>query len=138
MKRYEIIDHTADIGITAYGRDLPETFSNAAYAMFDILTEIDGIREIQSNDIKVSADDIQDLLIAWLDELLFIYETEYFLCRRTAIEYIDETSLKAHVFGEKIDPRRHDIKLEIKSVTYHQHKVEKTEDGYQARVIFDL
>ncbi len=138
MKRYELLDHTADIGIIVHGVELPETFGNAAYAMFDILTNIDEVKETGRFDIQVSASDVEELLVTWLDELLYRYETERVIFKRFVIEDMDETSLRATAFGEKIDPLRHEIKLEIKSVTYHQLKVEKTDDGWKAQVIFDV
>ncbi len=138
MKRYELLDHTADIGIIVHGVELPETFGNAAYAMFDILTNIDEVKKTGRFDIQVSASDVEELLVTWLDELLYRYETERVIFKRFVIEDMDETSLRATAFGEKIDPLRHEIKLEIKSVTYHQLKVEKTDDGWRAQVIFDV
>jgi len=138
MRRYELLDHTADIGIVASGRDLPEAFGNAAYAMFDILTDTDKIREMDRFDLRVSASNIEELLVTWLDELLYRYETERLICKRFVIDDMDDVSLRATVFGEKLDPARHEVKLEIKSVTYHQLKVEKTDDGWRAQVIFDV
>jgi len=138
MRRYELLDHTADIGIVASGRDLPEAFGNAAYAMFDILTDTDKIREMDRFDLRVSASNIEELLVTWLDEMLYRYETERLICKRFVIDDMDDVSLRATVFGEKLDPARHEVKLEIKSVTYHQLKVEKTDDGWRAQVIFDV
>ena len=138
MKRYELLDHTADIEIVAFGGDLPEAFGNAAYAMFDILTNVDEIKEIDSFDVRVSASNVEELLISWLDELLYRYETERFVCRRFVIDDMGDTDLHAAVFGEKLDPVRHEIKAEIKSVTYHQLKVEETDDGWKVQVIFDV
>jgi len=138
MKRYELLDHTADIGIKAFGRDLPEAFGNAAYAMFDIITFTEEIKEKQSFDIQITAAHIEDLLITWLDELLFKYETERFLFKEFKIKDLSDTNLNATIFGEKVDLKKHEIKVEIKNVTYHQLKVEKTADGWELQVIFDL
>jgi len=138
MKRYELLDHTADIGVIAFGRDLPEAFGNAAYAMFDILTDIDRIRETDSFDLQVSASNIEDLLVAWLNELLYRYETERIAFSKFVIDDINDSDLRATVSGEKIAPDRHEIKTEIKSVTYHQLRVEKIDDGWRAQVIFDV
>ncbi len=138
MKRYKLLDHTADIGIIVSGKDVSEAFDNAAYAMFDILADIDKVEEIDSRDLQVSAGNVEELLVAWLDELLYRYETERFIYSRFVINDISDTNLSASVFGEKIDPARHEIKTEIKSVTYHQLKVEKTDDGWKAQVIFDV
>ena len=106
--------------------------------MFDILADIEKVEERDSLDIQASAGNVEELLVAWLDELLYRYETERFIGRRFVIEDMSDTSLRASVFGEKIDPDRHEIRTEIKSVTYHQLKVEKTDDGWKAQVIFDV
>ena len=138
MKRYGLLDHTADIGIIVSGRDVCEAFGNAAYAMFDMLTDISKIEEKDGLDLQVSAGNVEELLVAWLDELLYRYETERLICSRFVINDVSDTSLCASVFGEKIDPARHEIRTEIKSVTYHQLKVEKTDAGWNAQVIFDV
>jgi len=138
MKRYKLLDHTADIGIIASGRDISEAFVNAAYAMFDILTDVGKIEATDDFALQVSAENVAELLVAWLDELLYRYETERFICNRFVISDMNDTSLHASVFGEKIDPARHEIKTEIKSVTYHQLKVEKTDDGWKVQVVFDV
>jgi SHS2 domain-containing protein len=138
MRQYELLDHTADIGIIAFGRDRPEAFGNAAYAMFDILTSADTIKEMDRSDLQVSASDIEELLVVWLDELLYRYETERLVFKRFIIDDMDDVSLRATVFGEKLDPARHEIKVEIKSVTYHQLKVERADDGWKVQVIFDV
>ena len=138
MRRYKLLSHTADTGIVAFGRELSEAFGNAAYAMFDILTDVDSVREVDKVSLHVSASDIGELLVAWLEELLYRYETERMVCSRFAIEEICDTSLRAAVFGERVDSTRHDIKAEIKSVTYHQLKVERSEDGWRVQVIFDV
>lgn len=138
MRRYDLLDHTADIGIIAFGKDLPEAFGNAAYAMFDILTDTGKIGETESFDLRVSASNIEELLVTWLDELLYRYETERLICNRFVINDMTHRSLYATVFGEKTDPARHEIKAEIKSVTYHQLRVEETDDGWEVQVIFDV
>lgn len=138
MKRYDLLDHTADIGIIAFGKSLPEAFGNAAYAMFDILTDVEKIREDQGFEIQVSAINIEELLVVWLDELLFRYETERIIFKRFEISELTEKELKAMIFGEKIDKKRHEIKVEIKNVTYHQLKIEKTPESWKIQVIFDL
>jgi SHS2 domain-containing protein len=138
MKRYKLIDHTADIGIAAFGKDLPEAFANAAYAMFDILTDVSKVDGKNSFELQVSARNQEELLVTWLDELLFRYETERIVCDRFVINSLDDNNLSATIFYEKIDLKKHEIKTEIKNVTYHQLKIEKTHNGWSAQVIFDL
>jgi len=138
MKRYELMEHTADIGIIAYGKSLSEAFGNAAYAMFDILTDADKIDGKESFEIQLSAGGQDELLRNWLDELLFRYETERILCGKFDINGLDEQNLSATVFYEKIDRSRHEIKTEIKNVTYHQLEIKKHKNKWSVQVIFDL
>jgi len=138
MERYKLIDHTADIGVIAFGKDLPEVFSNTAYGMFDILTDASKINSKSNFDLHVSAGNVEELLVMWLDELLYRYETERIVCNQFVIKKMDGKSLCATVSGEKVDYARHEIKTEIKNVTYHQLKVEKTNEGWRAQVIFDV
>lgn len=138
MKRYEMIDHTADIGIKVFGKDISEVFANAGYAMFDILTEPKNVQKKESFNIQVSANNIEQLLVRWLDELLYRYETERVVFSEFVINKISDTSIDSTVYGEKIDRSRHEIKTEIKNVTYHQLQIRKTNGGWEAQVIFDV
>lgn len=136
--KYKLIDHTADIGIIAYGKDLSELFVNSAYAMFDILTDVGKINSNDSFEIQILAKSLEELLINWLDELLFRYETERIICDRFIINSLTDQNLSATVFYEKIDRRKHEIKTEIKNVTYHQLEIKKVRNRWQARIIFDV
>jgi SHS2 domain-containing protein len=138
LNRYKLLNHTADIGIIAFGKDLSEAFANAAYAMFDLITDISSIRKSEKSHIQVKANNIEDLLVAWLDELLYRYETERMIYSHFVVDNMSEQSLDAHVFGEKLNTERHEVKTEIKSVTYHQLKVAKTGETWEVQVIFDV
>lgn len=138
MKRYITIDHTADIGIIAFGKDIREAFSNSAYAMFDILSDADKIDGKDSFDIQISAKNQDELLIKWLDELLFRYETERILCDKFIINSLDDKNLDATVFYEKINRVKHEIKTEIKNVTYHQLEIKEDKGKWSIQVIFDV
>ena len=136
-KRFAVIEHTADIGIVAYGSDLKEAFANAAYGFFSLITEPRRIRATIQREIEVRADDLEGLMVAWLGEFIYLFDTEQLLFKKFAIEQISDTHLKARAYGEKADPQRHRLKLGIKAVTRHQLGV-VTGDGVKARVIFDI
>jgi len=82
--------------------------------------------------------DLEDLLVRWLSELLYLYDTQLLLCCTFHCTLLEPTHLTATVAGEPLDPDRHPIDTEIKAVTYHQIAVEQVEGRWQARVIFDL
>jgi len=136
--RYEIVDHTADVGIRAFGKDLRELFSTAAYGMFHILADLGKVREAERTRVEARGEDLEELLHEWLSELLYIYEVRELLFRRFDIEAIDQGRVSAICWGESRDLKRHRISREIKSVTYHELKVEKTAEGWVAEVIFDI
>ena len=138
MPHFDIIDHTADIGITAYGNDHAEVFSTAAHAMFSLITELDNVEEKVSCQIEKTEDGMEVLLVSWLNELLYIYETEHMLLKRFDIIHLDKKHIEAIAWGEKIDRAKHLLTTDIKAATYHLLSIERTQDGgYAARVIFD-
>ena len=140
MKKFEIFSHTADIGVYAYGKDLKEMFANCALAMFSIMTDITSIRHprLKIPHLHVNARDSEDLLISWLNELLYNSSVKNTLYSKFDILEIDSTHIIADVYGEKIDARKHTIEKEIKAATYHQAKIEKTNNRYRATIIFDV
>ena len=135
-KRFELIEHTADIGLVAYGESLPEAFANAAYGMFSIIAELDSVREKESRRVAIEEDDRESLLFEWLNNLLYLFDVETLIFKRFDIIYLDTRRLTAVCYGEKYDSSRHQLKLGVKSATYHQLKVDAEKN--QVRVIFDV
>ncbi|MFH1245143.1 MAG: archease [Candidatus Omnitrophota bacterium] len=138
VKRYELIDHTADIGLRAKGKDLKELFSNAAYGMFEILADLKNVRTEKSLTIEIKAPNIEELFLSWLRELLYQYAAKEILLKKFTINKLDNTSISALVFGEKADPKRHHLKAEIKAATFHQLEVRKVGNMWEGQVIFDV
>jgi SHS2 domain-containing protein len=135
---FEIIDHTADVAIAAYGADMKKAFANAALGMFSIMTDIDKVNETVTRDVEVTAEDTKDLLVSWLNELLFVSEVEKILLKKFDISELDETKIIARCYGEKIDPKRHKIKTEIKAATYHMTQIEEKGSNVRIQVLFDI
>jgi SHS2 domain-containing protein len=138
MMRYEPFEHTADIGVRVFGRTYEEIFANAAYALFDHLTDLGAVEEKVPVSISLQGQDSEDLLVRWLNELLYLYESQGFLLKGVSFSHLDERSLVAEGRGEGFDPSRHLRKMEIKAVTYHQVQVRKADGIWEARVIFDV
>ena len=137
-KDFETIDHTADIGIMAYGDDLKQVFANAARGLFSLITELDTVAVKEKRGIKVTAPDREALLVNWLNELIYLCEAKELLFNRFDIITITDTQLKATGYGEKINLAKHELKTQVKAATYHMLKIEQHEDGYRAQVIFDV
>ncbi len=136
MKRYRLIEHTADIGLVAYGNTLAEAFGNAAYGMFSIIAELGKVKEIESRRLDITEKDPEDLLFEWLNSLLYLFDVETLLFVRFDISHLDENSLQAVCYGERYDPFRHHLKLGVKAATYHMLKVDRAKN--QVQVIFDV
>jgi len=136
MKKYELIEHTSDIGVAAYGRTLAEAFANAARGMFSIIAEPDNVREVESRRVEITANDIEGLLFDWLNSLLYYFDVEMLLFKRFNIIEFEDTRLVAECRGEKYDSSRHRLKTGVKSATYHMMEVDRREK--RVSVIFDV
>ena len=135
---YEFIDHTADIAIKASGKTLAETFENAAKAMFDIITDKSEIESVGQYGIELEAPDLEQLLVDWLSELLFINTSQNLVFGFFKVE-LDEKKkkLSTKIFGEKYDISKHKVGAEIKAVTYHMLEV-RNKRPYHVQVLFDI
>ncbi len=135
---YEVFDHTADIGIHAYGATLVELFMHTAMGMESLMVAPEQVQEISSHGITVTGHDTVSLLIAWLNALVLLFDTDYLLFREFKIETLTETQLIGQAFGEPYNSQRHELSSAIKAVTWHEAAIETTEYGYKARIIFDI
>lgn len=138
MRRYEQFSHTADIGVRVYGSSLKELFANAAFAMFDIIADIEGLKTSVTQEISLDAPDPEELLVAWLDELLYNFYTKSLIFSRFEIDELTTTRIKARAFGRPVGANRNRLKTEIKAATYSDLKIKKTADGYSVEIIFDV
>ena len=136
MQKFQLIEHTADIGLIAYGKTLAEAFANAAYGLFSIIAELKAVRETESRQLEISEDDPEALLFEWLNSLIYLFDVEMLLFKRFDIIDWHGCRLKAVCYGEKYDPCRHHLKTGVKSATYHMLKVDKEKN--QVQVIFDV
>ncbi|MFW6373173.1 MAG: archease [Thermodesulfobacteriota bacterium] len=135
---YTYIDHTADVGVHVKGTTPADLFSNAAEALFDQLVDRADLREVDSRRVRIIGEDRPDLMVNWLRELLYLWAGEDLLIKRVGIDAVSESELAATLFYEPYDPERHEIKEEIKAVTYYGIRVDKTAEGWEAEIIFDV
>jgi SHS2 domain-containing protein len=135
-KRFSLIEHTADIGLTAYGQNLAEAFSNAAYGLFSIITDLRRVKKIESRLVELQENSLEDLLYTWLNHLIYLFDAEQMLFKQCEIQDFGEHKIKAICYGERVDPTRHNMKLGVKAATYHMLKVDAEKN--QVQVIFDI
>ena len=135
MKGYEVIDHTADLMVKAYGRTLEECFANAGYALFDQTVDLSGVRPELSFEVDAFGETPEDLLYSFLSELLYLEDCEGMVLCDLVVEFNDDGLLCVGK-GEILDKNRHRVKSEIKAVTYHMMSVDAKEPS--VTVIFDV
>jgi SHS2 domain-containing protein len=138
MKRFEILDHTADIGVIVYGEDLKALFENAGKAFFHLITDLRKVRRRIERKIVIEGESLDRLMVDWLSELLYLHDVENLLFKEFKVESVGEDGLKAIAKGEPFQERVHVIKTEVKAVTYHQIDVRQQKGHWRAQVIFDL
>lgn len=133
---YEIIEHTADIGLFVSGEGLEEFFADAAQGMFAIICESVPEGEAVSCEINLESNDLEGLLVDWLSELLFLFESEMFVPREIRFSAIDRGSLAATCIGAKAHLPV--CGSEIKAVTHHLLEVKESVEGFSAKIYLDL
>ena len=135
-KEFEILNHTADVGIIAYGANMKEAFANAAKALFSLITDLDNVEEVTQRDIELTAPDQESLLVGWLNELIYLFDAENLLFKRFDIVQLSQTHLKARSYGEKVTSK-HKLKIGVKAATYHMLKINQN-NGVSLQVLFDI
>ncbi|MCK5740086.1 archease [bacterium] len=113
-------------------------YENAATAIYDIMTDFQTIKAVRPLDIQVTGENPEELLVAWLAELNFYTQSDFWLSCKFEILQLTDRSLSARVWGEKINLKRHPIQLEIKAVTFHQLRIIQKQSDFQARLILDI
>ena len=138
MGKFELLEHTADVGVIATGDSLVEALAWAARGMFSVIVEPDTVALVSCLEVSVSSPDQEALAVDWLNELLYRYEAEGFLPGEFRVS-VDETgnSLEAQCLGEPFDPERHHILTSVKAATYHELMVTHNHQ-WQIRVILDV
>ncbi len=138
MKRFEVLNHTADIGLIVYGKNLKSLFENAGKAFFHLITDLKKVRLRTEKRIEIRKESLECLMVDWLTELLYLHEVENLLFKEFKVESVGEEGLRARVKGEAFQEGVHVIKTGVKAVTYHQIEVRKRKEGWRTQIIFDL
>jgi SHS2 domain-containing protein len=138
MGSHRLLEHTADMGIEASGETLEDLFAQAAYGLLEIIAGTPEALCREEMIVTVEGGDAEELLVNWLNEILYLFEIKRFFPLDFEIEEVRGNHLLARVRGEPFDPQRHPVEREVKAVTYHQLRVEKTDGLWHARVYVDL
>jgi len=134
-EKYETLSHTADVMIRAYGSTIEESFANAAYGLFDQLADLSNVAPKEEFELEIEGSDHEQLLVDFLSELLFLFDTELILFKEFELKY-DGEILFVEARGERIDKKKHTMRQAIKAVSYHAIDVEPEKKGY-VQILFD-
>ena len=135
---HTLLDHTADIGIKVYAKDLDGLFIEAARALVQLLVKGDPHGRLSKRHISIEGTDLSDLMVRWLGEILYLYEGEHLIANDFPDLKVGPGVLNASVNAFPYKPGRHEVLTEIKGVTYHESRVLEGNDHWEATVIFDI
>ncbi len=140
MGTIETFEHTADVGLRVRGADLDDLFRTAAEGVFDyIVANREAVRAVETEQVVLSGDDPAELLVVWLNELIYRSETRHRLYTRFDVHLdVDGRSLESEIGGEPIDRDRHVLDHEVKAVTHHAVVLEREGQGWVAELILDI
>lgn len=142
MKPFEFIDHTADVGIKARGSTLTELFENAAKGMFAVITgeeyRAQGSKVERKIELKSGTDSLEEILVGWLSELLYIFNREKIYFDNFKILSLSNGGIRAEASGVSMDLYQSSLYKEIKAVTFNDLKIEEKVDGFSCTIIFDV
>ena len=137
-KKYRLTTRHSELAVKVGGDTQADLFANSAFALFDVMTDIDKIEIKERLPLEVEGGDRDDLMVNWMRELLYLYQSGGYLLREFQILEVKDKTVKAEVCGEKIDPDRHEIKQEITAIAYHQSRMANTGNQWTAQLIFEM
>jgi SHS2 domain-containing protein len=141
-KKFEFLEHMADAYIASYGKDLAEAFENAALAMFDVMTDVGKVSPKVKDSVEVGGDDEYALLYNWLEALIIKFDVNRMLYSKFKILSLSQTSdnfqLRAEIWGEKFDPKKHTQKVGVKAVTYYLMEIIRETNKVTVKFLLDI
>jgi SHS2 domain-containing protein len=136
VRKFRTIEHTADIGLIAWGDNLGEAFLNAGKGMSSIIVDLRTVAAAEKININIEEMDLENLLFSWLNRLIFYFDTDGFLFRRFEMVSFSNNRLSVSCFGEWYDPERHTVKTGVKSATFYKLLVDK--ENKRVQVFLDV
>lgn len=138
--KYEYLEHTADIKFKAYGKNLEEAFANAALALSNIMADVDDVKKKIKKTIEVKGGDLKSLLYNFLEEFLFLLDTQNFLLGKVndikIIKKNNKYKLTANATGDKAE--NYETKGDVKAITYNEMEIKQEKDKAMVQVVVDV
>lgn len=142
MKRFEWVEHPSDIGFRAYGRNLAEAFENAALALFEIMVDTNKVEPREETALEFEAEDEQALLYDWLDKMIYFHDAQGLIFSKFKVEKLERSptgfKLKAKVWGERFNRKKHPERTAVKAMTYHMMKIKREPGRCSVQAVVDI
>lgn len=142
LSGFLILDHPADLGFKAWAQNLPDLFAECARALTSVLVDLETIGGEDATAVEILGDDLETLLYNWLAEILYLFDGEKKLFSDYVVlshrQHEGTEFLQAELRGESYNPAKHQVKTYVKAITFHQLKIERTDQGYSAQVYIDI
>ncbi len=134
---YRTIQRSSDLAVKVSGKTQAEVLTNSAFALFDLMTDLNKVEVQESLPLEVEGVD-DELMANWMRELLYLFQGSGYILKEFEIREMKGPTVRAEVRGEKFDPDRHEIQREIRSVVAHQCRMGKTGDQWTGQATFEL
>ncbi len=142
MEEFIFLDDiaTADVAIESRGDTLEELFRASAMATFEVMVDTEGVDPRIKKELHLGNSEIDKLLFDWLAEIIYLKDSEYMVFSKFDIKIEGNSNylLNAEIFGEEIDQSRHELRCDVKAITYHLFDVSKKEGKWISRFILDI
>ena len=138
VPHYRLLDHTADLGIETNGTTLSDLFEKTGNALLHLMFRVTHPGITRLINIDLEGNDLEDLMVKWLSEILYLFEGENMIVTKIIIDHLSTGTIKSTFIVSPYNPELHEIMREIKAVTYHQIMVRKKNNIWTARIIFDV
>ena len=135
---FRILEHPADMGLEVWGPELTDVFRQAALGLTSIIVDPASVGDRERRMVSLMGSDAENLLVRWLSEILYFYDGEGFLASDVEVKSLHDSQLQATVMGERVDTGKHQFRMDVKAVTYHQLKIVFENDLWTARVFLDI
>lgn len=135
---YKRVDTTADIALEVWGKDYRELVEEAIRGLIEIMFDVEKIEEKEKFPVVVTGFDREDVLITALNEVVFLVDARRMVFRRVEVHEASDTEVKFTLFGEKYDPKRHEVKEEIKAATFHNVEIVEESGQLKTKIVFDV
>ncbi|MBD3262946.1 archease [Candidatus Woesearchaeota archaeon] len=140
MKKFEFLEHTADVFIVGKGKTLKEAFQNCAFGLNQYMVDLKNVEPKIQKNISAKGEDVKSLLVEFLTQFLILQDSEGLIFSDINVTRLDEKKFEIDAIakGEKYNPKKHEAGAHIKAITYHEMEIKKSKNIYSIKFLVDI